>query len=44
MFRRVPTFVFWMLLGFTVALIPLACGSDNTGTTNVESPDAMTKG
>jgi len=32
MFKRIPAFALWMMLALAVALVPLACSSDNGGT------------
>jgi hypothetical protein len=30
MFKRIPGFALWAFLALAIALIPLACGSDDT--------------
>jgi hypothetical protein len=44
MIRRISGFALWVLLGAAVALIPLACGSDNTNPNDGSMPDGMTQG
>lgn len=44
--RRIPGFLLWVVLGFAIALVPLACGGEDDngdGSISVQKPDAMTK-
>jgi hypothetical protein len=43
--RKVSGFVFWMLLGLAVVIVPIACGSssnNNDGSPNDSAPVDMT--
>ncbi|HXT97707.1 MAG TPA: hypothetical protein VN853_15505 [Polyangia bacterium] len=45
--RKVSGFVFWMLLGLAVVIVPIACGSssnNNDGAPNDMAPVNMTHG
>lgn len=43
MLKRIPGFVLWAFLAVAVALVPLACGSDDGGN-NDGAPKDMTSG
>jgi hypothetical protein len=40
--RKISGFMFWVLLGLAVAIVPIACASNSTNTTDA-NPDSMTK-
>jgi hypothetical protein len=39
--RKISGFMFWILLGVAVAVVPLACASNDNITTDA-NPDSMT--
>jgi hypothetical protein len=42
--RKISGFMFWVLLGLAVVIVPIACGSnDNINTPSDANPDSMTK-
>jgi hypothetical protein len=40
--RKISGFVFWVLLGLAVVVVPIACSSSDTNPTDA-NPDSMTK-
>jgi hypothetical protein len=43
MFRKFSDFAIWVALGLVLALVPLACSSDDTTPSDGAASDAMTK-
>jgi hypothetical protein len=41
--RKISGFMFWVLLGIAVVLVPLACGSNDNINATDANPDSMTK-
>lgn len=41
--RKVSGFMFWVLLGLAVVVVPIACGSNDNINTTDANPDSMTK-
>ncbi len=41
--RKVSGFMFWVLLGLAVVIVPIACSSSDTNPPTDANPDSMTK-
>jgi hypothetical protein len=41
--RKISGFVFWVLLGLAVVVVPIACSSNDNINATDANPDSMTK-